>query len=173
MALPLRCVGRCHSHRSRRAGICGRLWEMKHSREVGEEGSEVGLASLDPWVRQWSQGHPTIGGRLRLRRELPPVKVAVAPGSCPRGQTQGWCLREGEVAPLQPKGFAEPFQVTQRGYLARPPLCLAQSPGEGSIVQSRSTVFSSSQTCGRILLAERKAAFLNQCPRGAFLKSTS
>lgn len=82
---------------------------MKHSREAGEEGSEVDLASLDPWVRRWSQGHTTIS------RELPPVKVALVPGSCPRGQTQGWCLREGEVAPLQPKGFAEPFQVNSAG----------------------------------------------------------
>ena len=89
---------------------------MKHSREAGEEGSEVDLASLDPWVRRWSQGHTTIS------RELPPVKVALVPGSCPRGQTQGWCLREGEVAPLQPRDLQSLFKLTQRGYLARPPL---------------------------------------------------
>ena len=110
MALPLRCVGRCHSHRSRRAGICGRLWEMKHSREVGEEGSEVGLASLDPWVRRWSQGHPTIGGRLRLRRELPPVKVAVAPGSCPQGRHRGGASERARWLPCSRRDLQSLFK---------------------------------------------------------------
>lgn len=50
-------------------------------------------------------------------------------------------------------------------------LYLACSPGEGACFSPKSLVFPSSQTCWRILLAARGAAFLSRCPRGCWLRA--
>lgn len=63
-------------------------------------------------------------------------------------------------------GFAEPLSPPSLATLPAH-LCLAWSPGEGAWFSPKSLVFSSSQTCWKILLAARGAAFLSRCPRGA------
>lgn len=76
---------------------------------------------------------------------LPPLRVHVVLGISPPGAGIGVLAVARQASP-QLTGFAEPFQVIKPGCLALLPL-LGLEPGGRSIVQPRSLVFSSSQTC--------------------------
>lgn len=69
-------------------------------------------------------------------------------------------------------GFAESFRVTVQGCPGLTPPLYPFGPvprGREALFPTRPMLFASSQTCCRISLAVREAAFLNQCPRGSLL----